>query len=78
MNRDSGSGLASKQLGGVVDIVLGVSMTPTAVRMVLVEGDKADGVTVDHDTFDIGTAEGTATSAADQVSPPSWAPGRAP
>ena len=50
-----------------MDIVLGVSMTPTAVRMVLVEGEKADGVTVDHDTFDITAAEGTATSAADQV-----------
>ena len=36
-------------LEGSVDIVLGVSMTPTAVRMVLVEGVKADGVTVDHD-----------------------------
>ena len=27
-----------------MDIVLGVSMTPTTVRMVLVEGEKADGV----------------------------------
>jgi uncharacterized membrane protein YgcG len=35
--------------------------------MVLVEGEKADGVTVDHDTFDITAAEGSATSAADQV-----------
>ena len=26
-----------------MDIVLGVSMTPTTVRMVLVEGEKADG-----------------------------------
>jgi hypothetical protein len=51
-----------------VDIVLGVSMTPTTVRMVLVEGDKADGVTVDHDTFDITAIEGSATSsAAEQV-----------
>ncbi|WP_227999638.1 hypothetical protein [Mycolicibacterium sp. P1-5] len=41
-------------------------MTPTAVRMVLVEGEKADGVTVDHDAFDIETGEGSAT-AADQV-----------
>src|SRR4051794_17807766 len=41
-------------------------MTPTAVRMVLVEGEKADGVTVDHDAFDIDTGEGAAT-AADQV-----------
>ena len=50
-----------------MDIVLGVSMTPTTVRMVLVEGEKADGVTVDHDVFDINTIDGSATSAADQV-----------
>jgi hypothetical protein len=51
-----------------VDIVLGVSMTPTTVRMVLVEGEKADGVTVDHDVFDITGIEGSATSsAAEQV-----------
>ena len=43
-------------------------MTPTMVRMVLVEGEKADGVTVDHDVFDINATEGLATSsAADQV-----------
>jgi uncharacterized membrane protein YgcG len=36
--------------------------------MVLVEGDKADGVTVDHDVFDIAAIEGSATSnAAEQV-----------
>jgi hypothetical protein len=51
-----------------VDIVLGVSMTPTTVRMVLVEGEKADGVTVDHDVFDIKGADGSATSSpAEQV-----------
>lgn len=51
-----------------MDIVLGVSMTPTTVRMVLVEGEKADGVTVDHDVFDVTTTDGSATSsAADQV-----------
>ena len=51
-----------------MDIVLGVSMTPTTVRMVLVEGEKADGVTVDHDAFDIRPGDGSATSnAADQV-----------
>ncbi len=51
-----------------MDIVLGVSMTPTTVRMVLVEGEKADGVTVDHDVFAISTTEGSATSSpADQV-----------
>ena len=51
-----------------MDIVLGVSTTPTTVRMVLVEGEKADGVTVDHDSFDIAAKEGSANSAAaDQV-----------
>jgi hypothetical protein len=49
-----------------VDIVLGVSMTPTTVRMVLVEGEKADGVTVDHDVFDI-PADDPAATAPDQV-----------
>ncbi len=43
-------------------------MTPTTVRMVLVEGEKADGVTVDHDVFDINATDGSATSnAAEQV-----------
>ena len=51
-----------------MDIVLGVSMTPAIVRMVLVEGENADGVIVDHDVFDISAIEGSATSsAADQV-----------
>ena len=50
-----------------MDIVLGVSTTPTTVRMVLVEGEKGDGVTVDHDSFDVGSKEGSANSAADQV-----------
>ena len=51
-----------------MDIVLGVSMTPTTVRMVLVEGDKADGRTVDHDVFDIAPANDAAnSSASDQV-----------
>ena len=45
-----------------MDIVLGVSMTSTTVRMVLVEGEKADGRTVDHDVFDITTTDGSATS----------------
>ena len=51
-----------------MDIVLGVSMTPKAVRMVLVEGQKADGIIVDHDVFDFATAEGLANSSvAEQV-----------
>jgi hypothetical protein len=52
-----------------VDIVLGVSLTPKTVRMVLVEGEKGDGAIVDHDDFDVSSADGSATSsaAADQV-----------
>lgn len=49
-----------------MDIVLGVSMTPTTVRLVLVEGEKADGITVDHDTFDV-TSEGGSANVAEQV-----------
>jgi hypothetical protein len=47
-----------------MDIVLGVSMTPTTVRMVLVDGAKADGATVEHDTFDIVSSEEEATASA--------------
>ena len=51
-----------------MDIVLGVSMAPTSVRMLLVEGENADGVTVEDNTFDIATDDDAATlSAADQV-----------
>ncbi len=51
-----------------MDIVLGVSMAPTAVRMLLVEGENADGVTVEDTTFDIATHDDASTlSAADQV-----------
>jgi hypothetical protein len=35
----------------VVGVVLGVSMAPTKVRMVLVEGESADGASVDQDNF---------------------------
>ena len=33
-----------------MDIVLGVSMAPTSVRMLLVEGENADGVTVEDNS----------------------------
>jgi putative ABC transport system ATP-binding protein len=51
-----------------VDVGLGVSMTPTTVRLVLVEGRNADGVIVDQDNFDI-TINGDAKTitALDQV-----------
>ena len=51
-----------------MDTVLGVSMAPTAVRMVLVEGENADGATVDEEGFDVSAAADTPTiNAADQV-----------
>ncbi|MEN4402012.1 hypothetical protein ACNQR7_24505 [Mycolicibacterium senegalense] len=36
-----------------VDAVLGVSLTPSTVGLVLVEGAEADGATVDHNALDI-------------------------
>jgi hypothetical protein len=42
-------------------------MAPTAVRMVLVEGENADGVTVDEEGFEVNTADAPTVSAADQV-----------
>ncbi len=51
-----------------MDIVLGVSMAPATIRMVLVEGENADGVTVDEDRFGVGNTNDPATlSAPDQV-----------
>ena len=53
-----------------MDTVLGVSMAPTAVRMVLVEGENGDGATVDQDNFDLpaGDDSGPVTSANEVVS----------
>jgi len=39
--------------GVVVDAVLGLSVTPSAVGLVLVEGQDADGATVDREAFEI-------------------------
>jgi hypothetical protein len=51
-----------------LDTVLGVSMAPSAVRMVLVEGEDGDGAIVDQDTFDVpGDDDAATVSAADQV-----------
>jgi hypothetical protein len=49
-----------------MDIVLGVSMAPTMVRIVLVEGENADGVTVEEGNFDVVAADDAATSGAPQ------------
>jgi hypothetical protein len=51
-----------------VEIVLGVSMAPTRVSIALVEGEKADGVIVERDVFDITAVDGSPTpSASDHV-----------
>jgi putative ABC transport system ATP-binding protein len=51
-----------------VDTVLGVAMTPTTVRIVLVEGENADGVTVNQDNFDLTTnGDAPIITAPDQV-----------
>ncbi|WP_293319362.1 hypothetical protein [Mycobacterium sp.] len=51
-----------------MDTVLGVSMAPTAVRMVLVEGENGGGVTVDEDNFEVPAEDDAATiAAADRV-----------
>jgi hypothetical protein len=54
-----------------VDIVLGMSMAPSTVRMVLVEGENAQGATVDEDGFEVAPAQDVddpaPTSGADQV-----------
>ena len=47
-----------------MDIVLGVSLTPKTVRLVLVEGVKGDGAIIDHDTFDVSAPDASATSSA--------------
>ena len=47
-----------------MEIVLGVSMTPTTVSIALVEGENADGVIIDHDVFDITAVDGSATPSA--------------
>ncbi len=51
-----------------MELVLGVSMTATTIRLALVEGEKADGVIVDHDVFDITAVDGSAPPrASDEV-----------
>ena len=58
-----------------MDIVLGVSVTATTVRMVLIEGERADGVTIECATFD--TADGVPKPARpNRSAPQSGQPGR--
>jgi hypothetical protein len=52
-----------------VDVVLGLSMTATTVRVVLVEGERADGVTIENEAFDTVAPEGVPKpSASEQIS----------
>lgn len=52
-----------------MDIVLGVSMAPETVRLVVIEGQDADGVTVEQDEFEVAATGGgsVAAGAVDQV-----------
>ena len=51
-----------------MDIVLGVSMAPSNIHMVLVEGENGDGVLIDEDHFSVAGGNDPATlSAPDQV-----------
>jgi len=50
-----------------MDVVLGVSMTRTTVRMVLVNGVKADGLTVESEVFDTAAEGGAPPSNASEL-----------
>ena len=51
-----------------MDIVLGVSMAPETVRLVVIEGHNADGVTVEQDEFEVAAGGDPITGGAvDQV-----------
>lgn len=63
---DSGAAIDNAGFKGAVDVVLGVSLAPQTVHMVLVEGEAADGVTVDQNGFTLG-GNSTAVAAADHV-----------
>lgn len=62
------SATSTFEKGVQVDAVLGLSMTPTSVGLVLVEGQDADGATVDRKAFDVRHgAVRTSAQAADAV-----------
>ncbi|OBF11026.1 hypothetical protein A5730_06065, partial [Mycobacterium sp. ACS4054] len=51
-----------------MDIVLGVSLAPETVRLVVIEGQNADGVTVEQDEFEVAAgADPGAAGAVEQV-----------
>ena len=47
-----------------MDIVLGVSMAPASIQMVVVEGTNADGATVEEDEFEVPAGDDAATATA--------------
>jgi hypothetical protein len=52
----------------VLNIVLGVSMAPASIQLVLLEGENADGATVEEDEFDVTAgADSPAAGMSDQV-----------
>src|ERR1700751_682189 len=66
--RSTMASLAIPLEGVVLDIVLGVSMAPASIQMVVLEGENADGATVVEDEFDVTAADDAATaSASDKV-----------
>ncbi|MGV0048472.1 DUF7159 family protein [Mycobacterium colombiense] len=50
-----------------MDIVLGVSMAPRTVRLVAIEGQNADGVTVEQEEFAVGTAGNSVDQVIDAI-----------
>jgi hypothetical protein len=50
-----------------LDIVLGMSMAPSSIQMVLVEGENADGATVEEDEIAVTAADDLATEASGQA-----------
>ena len=50
-----------------MDRVLGLSMTPAAVRWVLVEGANGEGATIDHDVLDIGIVRAASSATAQDL-----------
>jgi hypothetical protein len=55
--------LATLLEGFVLDIVLGVSIAPASVQMVLVEGENGDGALVEADEFRVAAADDTEPTA---------------
>ncbi|MCA2333223.1 hypothetical protein JF714_22680, partial [Mycobacterium avium] len=47
-----------------MNIVLGVSMAPSSIQMVVLEGEYADGATVEEDAIDVTGADDAATASA--------------